>query len=287
MINDITVYNPYYGNNLCNLLANSLVEKITSISPDSYININVSNLNSFFMVCGETSIKEKINITQIFTEVMDTIPKELKVPIKVFDLIVYEQERKPETIIVSDTFSKYRKNYKEDISILELIQKLNDDKIYTNIRRVNKDYYVQTLSKLDGVEIDFEHIEWNPSQPVFTSDSIFGKDLKGEKTYYMLIRQIAYTLFESKICSSATITLTTNNIDNTTWSDINLDISSDSFITTKRWAESCMLDIFDFNVENIIEDLRLREYDFKNEIFHTQDSYPWMNRSKLSDVVLV
>lgn len=239
------------------------------------------------MVCGETNIKEKINITQIFTEVMDTIPEELKVPIKVFDLIVYEQERKPETIIISETFSKYRKNYKEDISILELIQKLNDDKIYTNIRRVNKDYYVQTLSKLDGVEIDFEHIEWSPSQPIFTSDSIFGKDLKGEKTYYMLIRQIAYTLFESKICSSATITLTTNNIDNTTWSDIILDISSDSFITTKRWAESCMLDIFDFNVENIIEDLRLREYDFKNEIFHIQDSYPWMNRSKLNDVVLV
>lgn len=239
------------------------------------------------MVCGETNIKEKINITELFAEVMNTIPEELKVPIKVFDLVVYEQERKPETIIISETFSKYKKNYKEDVSLIEMIQQLNHDEIYTNIRKVNTDYFIQVLSKPENSKINFDYTEWNPSKPVFTSDSIFGKDLKGKKTYYMLIRQIAYTLFESQICSSATITLTTNNIDNTTWSDITLDISSDSFITTKRWAESCMLDIFNFNVEYIIEELKLREYDFKNEIFHTQNSYPWMNRSKLSDVVLV
>jgi len=287
MLNDIIVRNPYYGNNLCNLLANSIVEKITSLSPDSYVNINVSNLNSFFMVCGETSIKEKINITELFTQVMNTIPEELKVPIKVFDLVVYEQERKPETIIISETFSKYKKNYKEDISIIELIQQLNKDEIYTNIRKVNTEYFVQVLLKPEGSKVNFDYIEWNPSQTLFTSDSIFGKDLKGEKTYYMLIRQIAYTLFESRICSSATITLTTNNIDNTSWSDITLDIDSDSFITTKTWAESCILDIFNFDVNHIIEELKLREYDFKNEIFHIQDSYPWMNRSKLNDVVLV
>ena len=54
MSNENVIYNPYYGDNLCNLLANSIVEKIKSVDPKLYVNISVTNVNSFFMTCGET-----------------------------------------------------------------------------------------------------------------------------------------------------------------------------------------------------------------------------------------
>lgn len=286
MLNDIIVYNPYYGNNLCNLLSNSIVDKISSQNPESYINVRVSNLRGFFMVCGETSHTDKINLTELFSDVMNTIPEELRIPIKVFDLLEYDKPRKSETIVISEIFSKYRKNYQESYDVLKLIRELNNEKVYTNIRKVESDYYLQTLNDTE-YEFDFEYEEWESNEITFISDPIFGKDWKSEKSYYMLIRHIAYTLFESNICSSANISITTTGTENLTWENVKLNINSESLITTRRWAESLILDIFDFNIDNIISELNLREYDFKNEIFHTQETYPWMNRSKLKDIVLV
>jgi hypothetical protein len=286
MLNDIIVYNPYYGKNLCNLLSNSIVDKILSQNPESYINVTVSNLRCFFMVCGETSHTDKINLTELFSEVMNTVPEELRIPIKIFDLLEYNKSRKSETIIISETFSKYRRNYQESFDILKLIKELNDENVYTNIRKVESDYYLQTINETE-YEFDFEYSQWESNDISFISDPIFGKDWKSEKTYYMLIRYITHTLFESKICSSVNISLTTTGTENLTWENVKLNINSDSLITTRRWAESLILDIFDFNIDNIISELNLRDYDFKNEIFHTQETYPWMNRTKLKDVVLV
>jgi hypothetical protein len=286
MLNDIIVYNPYYGKNLCNLLSNSIVDKISSQNPESYINITVSNLRGFFMVCGETSHTDKINLTELFSDVMNTIPEELKIPVKVFDLLEYNKPRKLETMVLSETFSKYRTNFKDSYDILKLINEFNKQKVYTNIRKVGTEYYLQSINETDH-KFDFEYNKWEPNEITFTSDPIFGKDWRSEKSYYMLIRYIAYTLFESNICSSVNISLTTTETENLTWENVKLNINSNSLITTRRWAESLILDIFDFNIDNIISELNLRDYDFKNEIFHTQETYPWMNRTKLKDVVLV
>ena len=111
MSNENIVYNPYYGTNLCNLLANSIVEKIKSIDPNLYVNITVTNVNNFFMTCGETEYSERINITELFTNVMNTIPESLKTLVKVFDLIDYGVKRKKETIFYKEKFSKYRKKH--------------------------------------------------------------------------------------------------------------------------------------------------------------------------------
>ena len=76
------IYNPYYGDNLCNLLANSIVEKIKSVDPKLYVNISVTNVNSFFMTCGETEHSEPLDITEIFNSVMEDVPEPLKLDLK-------------------------------------------------------------------------------------------------------------------------------------------------------------------------------------------------------------
>ena len=78
MSNENVIYNPYYGDNLCNLLANSIVEKIKSVDPKLYVNISVTNVNSFFMTCGETEYTESLDITEIFNSVMENVPVPLK-----------------------------------------------------------------------------------------------------------------------------------------------------------------------------------------------------------------
>jgi hypothetical protein len=48
-----------------------------------------------------------------------------------------------------------------------------------------------------------------------------------------------------------------------------------------------VLDIFNFEVNKVIEDLNLEVYDFANEILHENDNYPWLRNDKLNDIVLV
>jgi hypothetical protein len=47
------------------------------------------------------------------------------------------------------------------------------------------------------------------------------------------------------------------------------------------------LDIFNFEVNKVIEDLNLEVYDFANEILHVNENYPWFRNDKLNDIVLV
>jgi hypothetical protein len=48
-----------------------------------------------------------------------------------------------------------------------------------------------------------------------------------------------------------------------------------------------VLDIFNFEVNKVIEDLNLEVYDFANEILYENENYPWLRNDKLNDIVLV
>ena len=71
------------------------------------------------------------------------------------------------------------------------------------------------------------------------------------------------------------------------WENINLTIDSESLITTKKWVESLVLDIFDFEPEKLISHLNLDNYDFANEILVVNENYPWKNRDRVKEIVLV
>lgn len=288
MSNENIVYNPYYGTNLCNLLANSIVEKIKSIDPNLYVNITVTNVNNFFMTCGETEYSERINITELFTNVMNTIPESLKTLVKVFDLIDYGVKRKKETIFYKEKFSKYRKNLMENYSDCKILHTLNGSEVYCNLQHFNEKTYLQVLSNEHSINLPsgFELMEKN--NKVFTSDSIFGKDVYSTKYLYMLSRYIAYTLFESNLCRTFEISIQTNsNINEISHDTISLSINSESLIVTKKWVESLVLDIFDFEVDKVVKGLQLETYNFEKEILNVDDDYVWMRRDKLKDIVLV
>ena len=288
MSNENIVYNPYYGTNLCNLLANSIVEKIKSVDPKLYVNITVTNVNNFFMTCGETEFPERINITELFTNVMNTVPEPMKTLVKVFDIIDYGVERKKETIFYKERFSKYRKNLMENYSDYKIIKTLNESEVYCNLQHFNEKTYLQVLSNEHSISLPkgFELMEKN--NKVFTSDSIFGKDVYSTKYLYMLSRYIAYTLFESNLCRTFEISIQTNsNINEISHDTISLSIDSESLIVTKKWVESLVLDIFDFEVDKVVKGLQLETYNFEKEILSVDDDYIWMKRDRLKDVVLV
>ena len=288
MSSENLLYNPYYGDNLCNLLANSIVEKIKSSDPKLYINISVTNVNSFFMVCGETEYKEQINFTSLFTEVMDSIPKPMQTMVKVFDLVVYGVERKKETILYKETFSKYRKSLKENYNDIKLLNNLNSSGLYCNLKHFNSKTYLQVISNENDVTIPkgFETME--VTNNVFKSEDIYGKDLYSVKYIYMLFRYIAYTLFESNLCKSVELSVNTNvDVNNISHETIDFSVTSESLITTQRWVESLILDLFSFKPEKVIQELNLDTYDFSKEITSKEENYLWMLRDKLKDIVLV
>lgn len=288
MSNENVIYNPYYGDNLCNLLANSIVEKIKSVDPKLYVNISVTNVNSFFMTCGETEYTEPLDITEIFNSVMENVPEPLKMIVKVFDLISYNTKRVSSTILYSEHFSKYKKTLTENFTKYSEILKLNKKECYTNIKCFNTLVYIETLSNVSEIKLPKDYIDWKPNNKVFTSSPIFGKDIYSEKYIYMLFRYIAYTLFEAGLCNSVKLSINTNNsIEQLYWENVNFEIDSEYFLTSKKWTESLVLDIFDFEIDNVIEHLELESYNFANEILHDNIDYPWQKSDKLNDIVLV
>lgn len=288
MSNENIIYNPYFGDNLCNLLANSIVEKIKSIDPKLYVNITVTNVNSFFMTCGETEYSEPLNVSELFNSVMEMVPEPLKQIVKVFDLITYNTERTPSTILYSEQFTKYKKTLSENFTKYSEILKLNQKNCFTNIKCFNTSVLVHTISNVDEVELPKDYIEWKPNTKVFNSLPIFGKDLHSEKYLYMLFRYIAHTLFESGLCNTVKLCVNTNlSVEQLYWENVNFEIDSEYFLTSKKWVESLILDIFNFEANNVIKHLNLEGYNFANEITHQFEDFPWMKNDKLSDIVLV
>jgi len=288
MSNENLQYNAYYGNNLCNLLANSIVENIKSSDPKLYINISVTNVNSFFMVCGETEYKEQINFTSLFTDVMDLIPKPMQTMVKVFDLVVYGVERKKETILYKETFLKYSKNLKENYKDIKLLDSLNSSGLFCNLQHFDKKTFIQIISNDNGVDNPNGFESMDLTNKVFKSEDIYGKDLYSVKYIYMLFRYIAYTLFESNLCKNVELLINTNaSIHDISHETIGFSVNSDSLIANKEWVESLILDIFTFEPEKVIQELNLDTYDFSKEIILKEDTYPWMLRDKLKDIVLV
>ena len=240
------------------------------------------------MTCGETEYTEPLDITEIFNSVMENVPEPLKMIVKVFDLISYNTKRVSNTILYSEHFSKYKKTLSENFTKYSEILKLNKKECYTNIKCFNTDVYIETISNVNEVKLPKGYIDWKPNTKVFTSLPIFGKDIHSEKYIYMLFRYIAHTLFEAGLCNVVKLSVNTNNpVDQLYWDNVNFEIDSEYFLTSKKWTESLVLDIFDFEVNKVIEDLNLEVYDFANEILHVNENYPWLKNDKLNDIVLV
>lgn len=288
MSNENLIYNPYFGTNLCNLLANSIVEKIKSINPKEYVDVSVSNVNDFFIVFGKTSSNEKIDLTELFTSVIDTIPQKLRVLVKVFDMLTYGVERENTSILYSELFTKYQSNYSENFSYYKKIMELNNNGLFVNLRNFGTEKYINVISNENNQSLPEGFNELLLSKRTYTSDPLFGKDIRSEKYLYFLLRYIAHTLFSANLCNTVNIRVSTNaEFSDINWENIDLTIDSSSLIVTQKWVESLILDIFNFEPEQVISDLSLDDYNFSNEILQGNTNYPWLRRDKLKEIVLL
>ena len=119
------------------------------------------------------------------------------------------------------------------------------------------------------------------------SDDFYGLSDNTEKSYIMLSHYISHTLFESNMCKEVTISLSSQeelnkiNVDN-----VDLLLSSSNMITNLEWAKSLVLDIFPFELESIIEDMDLYNYNYENILLNKGEK-PFENRRKLKDIVLI
>ena len=59
-----------------------------------------------------------------------------------------------------------------------------------------------------------------------------------------------------------------------------------NLIVTKDWLESLVRDLFPFKLIDIINHLKLNDYNFEDEIL-VRDNYPWKKRDKVSEMVLM
>ena len=288
MISENMIYNPYFGENLCNLLANSIVEEIKSDNPKHFVDISVSNVSEFLIVFGKTSSTKKINLTELFNNFMDTIPESMRIIIKVFDMVSYGVERETTTIFYSNTYNKEFKDYTDSFDEYQQILNWNRQGLYTNIKVFKNNKYVNVVFNESHLEIPSEYTELLSANKTFKSDPIFGKDIRSVKYFHMLSKYIAHTLFESNICKDVTINLSTDSsINDINWETINLSIESNSFLYNKNWVESLVLDIFDFEPEKVISHLNLDNYNFSNEILQENTNYPWLKRDRLRDIRFV
>ena len=57
---------PLFGNNLCNLLSNKVIEEFSKIDLSHKTTIQVINLEQFIVIKGRTSINNPLNYSKIF-----------------------------------------------------------------------------------------------------------------------------------------------------------------------------------------------------------------------------
>lgn len=288
MSNENIIYNPYFGTNLCNLLANSIVEKIKLIDPKHYVDISVTNVNQFLIVFGKTSLEERLNLTEIFESFMETIPEPMRILVKVFDMVEYGKEREKTTILYNHFFTKYKSNYHENFTDYKKLLEWNKQGLFANLRHFGTTQYINVVSNENELEIPKEYTELLISKRTYKSEPIYGKDIRSEKYLYILSRYIAHNLFEKNLCKTLDIHISTDSdMNNISWENVNLTIDSESLITTKKWVESLVLDIFDFEPEKLISHLNLDNYDFANEILVVNENYPWKNRDRVKEIILI
>jgi len=271
---------PFYGNNLCNLLANKLIEEFNNIDVRHKSKIKIIDLNNFIVIKGYTTLSTPLNFSSIFVDYLNQI-YEVNRNYNVIDLIEYGNKKSNSDLTISYHCNEYELNHNlfniNNPNEQGYIDLKNDFKtIYTNnINLYNKNGERNSLKVFKVLEPDY-----------FMSDTIFGLSLDLEKIYLIYFKYISYHLFESNTCKDIFFNLNIeNNINPIDNENITLDIYSSTNIVKLEWLKSLILDIFNFNPDYIKKHLSLDDYNFENEMFNGDRC--WLKRDKISEIILL
>ena len=237
------VYSKLKGKNLCNLIANIIVEGFKRIDLNNKTRIFVTKHNNFFVVDGMTSINTPLNISELVNKYMISKTNDEKyMPLNFIDLISYDE---------------YTQNH---LNIME--------SFYNN-------------------SLDFKEDSSPKNQPI-VSDEYFGLSVNTIKTYMVLSKYISYNLIERNLCNRITISMNGREhlLESIEEENIQMEFIPSNLIVTKDWLESLVRDLFPFKLIDIINHLKLNDYNFEDEIL-VRDNYPWKKRDKVSEMVLM
>ena len=287
----IEVYNPFDGKNLCNLFANTIVEELKKINPNVMVEVSVINVRNLFIVRGKTDSKTVLNLTDTFSNKLESLMSEKPDVLKVIDIITYNTSLNSGILNITKTNSKPLKN-----KFLDFVNLHSKNKLYFSLKvdelhsTIIFDCFEQDIKKVtDVISLEFtsyDIIKGDFSSEVYVSDLEYGMNINSEKSYNTLIDYVSNHLFHLGLCNEVTINLYSKNelksVDNL---NCDLTIKTDKSFVKEDWLSSLILDLFPFELDKIIKELNLGGYNFESKIINNQN--PWYNLNKIREFILI
>lgn len=269
------------GKNLCNIFANSIVEKINELSPNAKTQISVINVGSFFIVKGQTSSEVLVNPSNILSEIYGKYDSNLSKTVRVIDTILYNKS--PELNYVHLEFSESTKERKLISLLTEKCDQLQKEGIYLNLEVKNNTIYYDldhnkehNSTLIETLFSEFTCIKDDFSQRIFVSDEMYGLSNDGIKFYHYLIRKISYNLLMRGFSNNVKISISSDKkLNELNSENINLTLDG-SFILPKNNLESLILDNFEFELTKL-------ESHFEN----SYEDKVWENFVGTGDLILI
>lgn len=270
-----------YGKNLCNLLANTIINKFNLIDKNHNTEIYVINLGNFLVTKGKTNITTPINFSPIFQSYLnESFNYEFK--FNVIDLIEYSTNVNNNLININETFTR------DNSKILNYLDSktqgyitLDEDfrTICSNSEILINDFCGNT---------DLIHYKKiiKEGEMVFMSDKYFGLSLNSEKAYVTYLKYIFYHIDEKGISKKCNFKLYfEGDLNDLNWETMLFEIESNNCLVNIDWLKSLVLDLFSFEIKEVIKSLGLKTYDFENEI--TLKNVCWEKRDKIGEFILL
>lgn len=295
-MNFVESYNFLDGNNLCNIFATLLVQKIENEVPDAKTEITVINVRNFFLVKGKTTSTQVLNVADIFSDFLIKYSKEMSEKVRVIDLISYGEKNENINYILKLSFNKLELTNKFENE--KFVNSLINENIFLNIK-VNHnsktvfyscencvDEYIQQIisTYLD----DYSMNPSNFSDEIYISDKYYGLSKTPEKYYICLLRNIAYHLFSTCISKHLDFEIVFDiPHDEINSENIKFNITNDNHITKRDWLESLILDIFPMDLKSLKSSYDINYQDDIDYIITSDSTQPWLNLNMAKDIILL
>ena len=274
---NITTYNK--GVSFCNLISNKLINEFNKVDFDHKSRITVTDHGNFVIINGRTSIPSFMNSSEILNQYI----KDLKInrTLNIIDLIDYNHEFKKQSELriisdlstslkISNLIESLEKNYVHDFNI-----DIKNDLIFSDI----------DISEILN-EAEFKSYKLVNRQKDFpyVSDDFYGMSLDLEKNYKFYLNYVTYNIFSKQLCKDLIIDLKINDTTNVNHDTVDLNLYSESKITSMMWLKSMILDLFKLQPEEITKKFDLKNHDFEKDIINL-NSKSWQLRDKTKEMI--
>lgn len=291
-------HSPISGKNLCNIFANTIVEKYKQESPDNFVEISVTSHTNFFVLNGIISSNSIFNLSEIFIKKINELYPDYSDNINVIDLINYGVKTK-EVVNTSVDFYKGNDLFtpESDFNSSDLSQKLYSEDIHVNFTAdtISNTIHYQALYKtqkqtikerLESIFPNFYLEEIKDTRPNI-SDYYFGS-WNLNKKYHIFLKYVFYNLSERGMCKGASLRcFSRERIDKLSWETIRFFGEYNNGLMKDEKINSMVLDLFDLNPENIDIKLKLDSYNAEREILFKSEPFPWLIRDKISEMLFI